>query len=199
MKLGLLVLLLTATACSFSFRSGAEAPTDNGGNAVVPNATVVSVVDGDTLVAEIDGTEERVRLIGMDTPESVALDRPVECYGKEASERVEALLPPGTPIRLERDIEARDRYERLLAYVYRAEDGLHVNLDQVVQGYAEAMPYPPNTTLQADFDAAERKARAAGTGLWSVCGRADVPIGPPPGRLHQAGNDSASSGPDSRQ
>ena len=199
MKLGLLGLLLTATACSLSLRSGPEAPTDNGDNAALPNATVVSVVDGDTLVAEIDGKQERVRLIGIDTPESVALDRPVECYGKEASDRIEDLLPPGTPIRLERDIEARDRYERLLAYVYRAEDGLHVNLDQVARGYAEAMPYPPNTALQADFNAAERQARAAASGLWAVCGRADIPIGPPPSRLPQANNNSASSEPKSQQ
>ena len=81
------------------------------------NATVVRVVDGDTLIAELGGTETRVRLIGIDTPESVDPRRPVECFGKRASQRLADLLPVGTPLRLERDAEERDRYQRLLAYV----------------------------------------------------------------------------------
>jgi micrococcal nuclease len=149
-------------------------------HAVEANATVVRVVDGDTLVVDIAGDEESVRLIGLDTPESVAPTRPVECYGTEASERMEKIVPPGTPVRLERDIEARDMYDRLLAYVYRAEDGLHVNADQITQGYAEALPYPPNTAIADELAAAERDARTAQAGLWAACGSADVPVGPPP-------------------
>jgi micrococcal nuclease len=180
MRLGWLALLcVIASACSIGSSSGL--PDDDDSYTMAPNASVVRVVDGDTLVVDIDGVEERVRLIGIDTPESVAPDRPVECYGKEASERMEELVPPGTPIHLARDIEARDQYERLLAYVYRADDGLHVNLDQVVGGYAEASSYPPNTALQPEFDHAQRQAREADAGLWGACGGPDVPIGPPPG------------------
>jgi len=147
--------------------------------AIEANATVRRTIDGDTLVADIDGDEEHVRLIGIDTPESVAEDRPDECYGKEASERLRALLPPGTPVRLERDVEPRDQYDRLLAYVYRAADGLFVNETLVTEGYAEAKAYPPNTTLHQELLAAQSAARAAGKGFWGACGGPDVTLAPP--------------------
>ncbi len=144
------------------------------------DGVVTHPVDGDTVDVDLGGTEEHVRLIGVDTPESVARDRPVECYGSEAKVRLAELLPPGTRVRLERDVEARDRYGRLLAYVFRAEDGLHVNLVLVQEGFAEARPFEPNTTRQAELDRAEAEAKAARRGLWSVCGSTDVPVGPPP-------------------
>jgi micrococcal nuclease len=149
-----------------------------GGDAPPPGtATVVEVVDGDTLVVDLDGREEHVRLIGIDTPETVAPDRPDECYGEEASRHLAALVPPGSVVRLERDIEARDMYHRLLAYVHRADDDLFVNLAQVADGYAETLAYPPNTAHRGDFEEAQRRARTAGAGLWTACGGADVPIG----------------------
>ncbi len=141
-------------------------------------ATVVRHVDGDTVVVEIAGREEPVRLIGIDTPESVAQDRPVECFGPEAKARTAELLPEGTAVRLERDIEARDRYDRLLAYVFRASDDVLVNLLLVEEGYAESKAFPPNTARQGDLDRAEATARAAGIGLWPVCGGTSTPIGP---------------------
>jgi micrococcal nuclease len=136
----------------------------------------VAVVDGDTLEVELGDETEPVRLIGIDTPESVATDRPNECYGEEASEQLAALIPEGTQVRLERDLEARDRYGRLLAYVYRADDGLFVNHDLVAGGFAEAMPYPPNTAREADFYTAQTAAQQANAGLWGACGSADVPL-----------------------
>ena len=141
-------------------------------------ARVVHPVDGDTIVVDIDGTEERVRFIGIDTPESVAQDRPVECYGPEAKERTADLLPEGTLVRLERDVEARDRYDRLLAYVIRDEDDLFVNRLLVEEGYAESIAYPPNTTRQGELDAADAQARAEDRGLWASCGGTDVPLAP---------------------
>jgi micrococcal nuclease len=92
------------------------------------------------------------------------------------------LLPAGTEVRLERDVEARDKYGRLLAYVFRASDDLFVNLVLVEEGYAEARPFEPNTTRQAELDRAEDEARAGQRGLWPACGSTDVPIAPPPGR-----------------
>ena len=148
----------------------------DGGQTPPGMATVVEVVDGDTLVVDLAGRDEPVRLIGIDTPETVHPDRPEECFGAEASHHLADLVPPGTAVRLERDIEARDLYDRLLAYVYRAQDDLFVNLAQVSDGYAEPLAYPPNTAHQPDFEQAERDARTAGAGLWSACGSADVPI-----------------------
>lgn len=160
---------LSSTACA------ADAPetvsTDAGG----PNATVARVVDGDTLVAGIDGREERVRLLGIDTPESVAQNQPVQCYGVEASDHLRALLPEGTAITLILDEETRDRYDRLLAYVVR-DDGLFVNLELVETGSAAVLVFPPNVHYEARLRAAERDARAAGAGLWGVCGAPDVPV-----------------------
>jgi len=132
-------------------------------------ATVVSVVDGDTLVVRLAGADERVRLIGIDTPETKKPDTPVQCYGPEASARTAALLPPGTVVRLVRDIEARDRYDRLLAYVYRASDGLFVNLDLVVGGYARPLRFEPNTAHAGEIAAAADAARRTPTGLWAAC------------------------------
>lgn len=132
-------------------------------------ATVVSVVDGDTLVVRLAGAEERVRLIGIDTPETKKPDTPVQCFGPEASARTAALLPPGTAVRLVRDVEARDRYDRLLAYVYRVSDGLFVNLDLVVGGYARPLRFEPNTAHASEIAAAADTARRAPTGLWAAC------------------------------
>lgn len=138
--------------------------------------TVVHVVDGDTIDVDLDGTEERVRLIGVDTPESVARDRPVQCYGPEASARTSGLLPPGTAVRLERDEVARDRYGRLLAYVFRVDDDLLVNLDLVEGGFADAVTYGDNEALYDTFVAAEATARSDGVGFWSACGGGDVDL-----------------------
>src|SRR3546814_16895507 len=90
------------------------------------------------------------------------------------------LLPAGTAVRLERDVEARDRYGRLLAYVIRADDELFVNLALVAEGFAESNQYRPNTARQAELDAAEAEDRAPGPGLWPVFGGPGVPVAPAP-------------------
>jgi micrococcal nuclease len=131
--------------------------------------TIVRVVDGDTVVARLPAGEEKIRLIGIDTPETVDPRKPVQCFGREASARTKALLPKGTPIRLERDAEARDRYGRLLAYVYRADDGTFVNLALAEEGFAHPLTIPPNIAYADRFAAAAASARAAGLGLWEAC------------------------------
>lgn len=132
-------------------------------------AEVVRVVDGDTVVVKIEGQEEKVRLIGINTPESVDPRKPVECFGKEASTHTAELLPEATMVRLVRDVEARDRYGRLLAYVYRESDGLFVNLSLVADGFAEQATYPPNVAHVDEFAAAARTARENNAGLWAQC------------------------------
>lgn len=141
-----------------------------------PNATVDRVVDGDTIVADIDGQRERVRLLGIDTPESVAENRPDQCYGAESSAYLNTLLPEGTEITLILDEEARDQYDRLLAYVVRSSDELFINLDLIEQGFAGVLIYDPNDHYESLFRAAERDAIDAGVGLWGVCGGPDVPL-----------------------
>jgi micrococcal nuclease len=127
------------------------------------------VVDGDTIHVQIGGHDETVRLIGIDTPETVDPRQPVGCFGKEASAHTKELLPKGTEVRLVRDVEARDRYDRLLAYVYRVKDDLFVNLELAEQGFADLLTYPPNVAHVDDFTAAVAAARDAGRGLWGAC------------------------------
>ena len=119
---------LAFTGCRTSTAAAPTAPLD---------ATVVRVVDGDTIDLRFGGTTERVRLIGIDTPETVKPNTPVQCYGPEASAHTKALLPKGTAVTVERDLEPRDTYGRLLLYVHRAADQLFVNLD-LVKGLASA-------------------------------------------------------------
>ena len=137
------------------------------------DAVVADVVDGDTL--RMAGGE-RVRLVGIDAPESVKPHSPVECYGREASEHLGSLLPNGSRVRLVGDVEPRDRYGRLLAYVYRAKDALFVNAAMVRDGYAQPLTVPPNDELAPRFLAAARRARAARRGLWGrgACASADA-------------------------
>lgn len=159
---------LVALACTDADAavSGSTDPNDP----TAPNARVVVVIDGDTIVADFDGREETVRLIGIDTPETKKPNSPVECFGPEASAHTARLLPAGTPIRVERDAEARDDYGRLLGYVHRSSDGLFVNLDLVATGHAEVLSIRPNTTHRTDFVDAARTAERAGLGLWGACG-----------------------------
>ena len=132
-------------------------------------ATVVRVVDGDTVVVDVAGRRETVRLIGVDTPETKKPNTPVQCYGPEASAFTTSLLPPGTAVRLERDVEPRDAYDRLLAYVYRTADDLFVNLELVRTGHAVTLEFPPNTTNARRFAAAAADAEQHDRGLWGAC------------------------------
>ncbi|HZQ27945.1 MAG TPA: thermonuclease family protein [Acidimicrobiales bacterium] len=143
-----------------------------GGSTPVPTGTgtVARVVDGDTIAVRVGTRQEKVRLVGIDTPESVKPRTPVQCFAHEASERTRALVPPGTRVRLVRDVEARDRYGRLLAYVYRDHDGLFVNLTLAQEGYAAPLTIPPNVAHADELVAAARSAREAGRGLWGRCG-----------------------------
>jgi micrococcal nuclease len=123
--------------------------------------TVVRVVDGDTLL--LDGNE-RVRLIGVDTPESVDRRRPVEYYGKEASAFTRRLAE-GKRVRLAFDQQRKDRYGRTLAYVH-LEDGTLLNAEIIRQGYGQAYTRFPFRYLE-QFRAYEREAREQRRGLWA--------------------------------
>ena len=124
------------------------------------------VVDGDTIIVEIDGKKERIRLIGVDTPETVHPNKPVEHYGKEASAFTKKLAE-GEMVRLEcdDDTQRRDRYGRLLAYVYLP-DGTFLNAEIIKQGYGFAYTRFPFKYME-QFRQYERSARETGTGLWA--------------------------------
>jgi micrococcal nuclease len=143
-----------------------------GGGAVGPGArltaTVTRVVDGDTVHVRIGDRAETVRYIGMDTPETVKPNTPVQCFGKAASAANRRLVD-GQRVWLRLDAEPRDRYGRLLAYVYRRRDGVFVNAALVRGGFAMILTIPPNVSHAAELRALERGARALRRGLWGAC------------------------------
>lgn len=141
-------------------RSGADSPT----------VQVVAVVDGDTVDVAWGGHRERVRLLGVDTPETVAPDRPVGCYGPEAAAFTQQRLQ-GRTVRLQFDRERRDRFGRLLAYV--AVEGRRFNDDLLAGGYARLLVIPPNGRHARAMLDRELEARSAGRGLWGACSAGD--------------------------
>src|SRR3954447_11126882 len=140
-----------------------------GAGAAAQQATVVRVVDGDTVVARLaDGRYERVRYIGMDTPEDVKPGVAVQCYALKAAAYNRRLVA-GRRVRLVPGAESRDRYGRLLAYVYRRSDGLFVNEELVRRGYARPLTIPPNDRYAGPIAALASTARRAQRGLWGAC------------------------------
>jgi micrococcal nuclease len=149
---------------------GAAAAAGPGGPPGAAAAVVVDLVDGDTLDLRLAGVgKERVRLIGIDTPETKKPGSPVECFGPEASAYLASLVPVGSDVRLLRDVEVRDQFGRLLGYLFRASDGLFVNLAMAADGYAEALSIAPNTTFAAEVNRAVGEARRDGRGKWAAC------------------------------
>jgi micrococcal nuclease len=133
-------------------------------------ARLERVVDGDTIVARVAGRDEYVRYIGIDTPETVKPDTPVECYGPAAHDRNARLLgATGSALVLRFDRELRDRYGRLLAYVFRARDGLFVNARLVLEGAARTLSISPNTAYGTRLARLQSVARAGARGLWGAC------------------------------
>lgn len=174
-----LVILAAAVACGdHAVLLGTQAPAtlleEPPGR---ETAVVRRVVDGDTIVVEITGrsdgpgagrgvvgAEYPVRLIGIDTPESVHPRAPVECFGTEAAAAATALLE-GQEVALVKDVEEADSYDRLLRYVYLGEEMANARL--VANGYASAYTYPPNIRWSEVFVQLQREAREADRGLWS--------------------------------
>jgi micrococcal nuclease len=158
--------ILTSLFASIGFIIPDEVPT------LAHDEYMVSrVIDGDTVALEKDGEEIKVRLIGIDTPETVHPSKPVECFGREASEKAKALLD-GEVVTLVSDPTqgAVDRYSRHLGYIFLS-DGTHVNQKMIEDGYAYEYTYRNAYTYQDAFKEAEDKAREAKRGLWAegVC------------------------------
>ena len=152
-----------------------QAPVDLSDPLPVPagaqEAVVVSVADGDTVrlrgrgVGPVPGESTRVRLLLIDTPE---VDAGVECFGREATARTQALLPRGAEVRVEADRDPDDRFGRLLLHVW-TDDGINVGEALVAEGYAAVLQLDPNRRYLERFEAREEQARDADRGLWSAC------------------------------
>jgi micrococcal nuclease len=174
----LLPVVATASCARHRVMLNRQAPaTLSGEPSGYESGEVTRVVDGDTIEVRVTGrvdgpgagdarvgASHHVRLIGIDTPESVNPNSPVECFGLESSAAAEALLE-GREVKLVKDVEEADRYERLLRYVYLGQEQANARL--VVNGYAAAYTYPPNVRHSELFVALQRDARDDQRGLWS--------------------------------
>lgn len=164
----------TATAAS----SAAPTEIPSAPSAREP-ATVVRVIDGDTIRVRLaDGREDTVRYIGIDTPETVDPRTTVECFGEAASAK-NAGLVAGRAVELEKDVSERDKYDRLLRYVWVAgDDGImrHTNEELVKWGFAASTSYPPDVRYQRLFADLELAARVQRLGLWGQCSSAHAPL-----------------------
>ncbi len=131
------------------------------------SATVERVVDGDTVEVTLKGAKTKVRLLQVNTPETVDPRREVQEYGKEASNFTKSVLTKGTKVRLRYDVEREDKYGRLLAHIY-LEDGTWFNALLIRAGFAQLATYAPNVSASEYFKALERKARDEKVGLWQI-------------------------------
>jgi micrococcal nuclease len=132
--------------------------------------TVSRVVDGDTYIVSAGSRSERVRIIGIDTPEVVDPDKPVQCYGPQASAYAKHWLT-GRRVRLSYDVVRHDVYGRVLAYV--TVDGppsVSVEERMLRLGYARTLTIPPNDRNAAHYARLQSEAATAGKGLWGACG-----------------------------
>jgi micrococcal nuclease len=147
---------------------------------------VTRVVDGDTIQVDYRGSTVDIRLIGIDTPETVHPSEPVECFGPAASRFTTAALT-GETVRLEFDVERRDHYGRMLAYVW--DEGKLFNSALVRRGFATVSTYPPNVKYVERFTAAQLRAQGASKGWWGECSTtaSETPGASDPG----AGDDSS--------
>lgn len=134
-------------------------------------AIVTKVVDGDTIEVNLNGKEEKIRMVGMDTPETKDPRRPVGCFGKEASNETESLLD-GKMVILQKDVTERDKFGRLLRYIYLPLGNgqtLFVNDYLVRTGFAKVYTYPPDIKYNEQFLKAQQVAKEAKKGLWGKC------------------------------
>lgn len=169
--LGVVAGLIAAGGWSFSAdqaQSPAAAGSDICAVGSCEPASVSRVIDGDTVDVDISGETRRVRVLGIDTPETKKPAAHVECFGPEATARAEALLPPGSPVTVVTDdgADTSDKYGRDLRHITTA-GGDNLGHLLVSEGYAETLTFPHS--LADSYGAAEAHARDQRQGLWGVC------------------------------
>jgi micrococcal nuclease len=127
---------------------------------------VLSVIDGDTITIDMDGETQTVRLLGIDTPEVDPQYNPIECYGREATNATkEKLLDQTITIETDSSQGKRDKFDRILAYVFLA-DGTNVNLYLIAEGFAKEYTYDKPYKYHTEFRTAEKNAQINEKGLW---------------------------------
>jgi len=175
--------LLVATGCAATPSATSESESRDRDAPGRIRATVVRIVDGDTLILRRRGDgavlgtgETRVRLLEIDTPESVAPGRPVECWSHAATRELSRLAPPGSAVRVQADRDLVDPYGRTLLYLWNSR-GQFVNLRLVRSGAARAVLYEPNDRHIRLMRAAEQHARRTDAGLWGACPFFGAPLG----------------------
>ena len=159
--LGLVVAAVLIASCSATQLT----------TAVFSSIEVVEVIDGDTIRAQVAGTTETIRLVGVDTPETKHPTKGVQCFGPQATEFLTKMLPAGTTLRIERDQEARDAFGRLLLYLFRPVNSgeLFVNFELVRRGYGKPLHIEPNSRYRDAFVAGAFEAQRNQRGLWKWC------------------------------
>jgi micrococcal nuclease len=158
------------------------------------DATLVRVIDGDTFDVAVGGATQRVRIIGVDAPETNGA--PI-CFGREATEKVTELLSEaGGRMQLEKDVSETDRYGRILRYVWleTSSGRVMLNEEMVRLGYAQVSTFPPDVKYQERFLGAQREAKAGNRGLWGACGGFGVPLVPPTATTGAAPQPSGGTG-----
>ena len=163
--LGLALLLANSLSACKTIPAQPASSNENLPRGQLVEAKVVRVVDGDTIQVDINGYLYKVRYIGIDTPETVHPTKPVEYFGKEASEKNRELVE-GKTVLLEKDVSEVDKYGRLLRYVWV--DDMMVNAELVRLGYAQVVTYPPDVKYQEYFVQLQREAQEGGLGLWAT-------------------------------
>ena len=178
------VVVLTVSSCSEPAAADAEVkPRDE--------ATVIRVIDGDTLVVDLDDEDVTVRLLNVDTPETKDPNEPVQCLGPEATEFLKKALPAGSTVELEYDVERKDRYGRTLAGVYDAKERL-MNAEVARAGLGFPVTYGKNVKFRPPVDEAYQEARERKVGLYSTTVDCTVPA--MVATLEQAAQSAAESG-----
>ena len=178
--IGIALFLLPNSTISLAGKQHPKTILPSANNAFFSHGTsseiafVPRVIDGDTIQVQVVdqktgglGVPESVRYIGMDTPETVHPNKPVECFGHEASARNKQLVE-GSYVVLEKDVDDRDKYGRLLRFVFLL-DGTFIDMQLVQEGYARKLTIAPDIQYADQFASAESTAQASGLGFWGAC------------------------------
>lgn len=171
-KIKIILIIIITTSCGyFAYLSTPKYKYQTSIPKIDPNTfyVVTDVLDGDTFEVKIGKEKVTIRMLGIDTPETLDPRKPVQCYGKESSEEAKKLLDKReVKLVIDKTQYLTDKYGRILAYVYR-DDGLFINKFLLEKGFAREYTYSKAYELQEEFREIEQKSKIEKEGLWSTC------------------------------